>query len=296
MAKRGGLKGAELRAFRSKVSQLKKKGLVSSRTDARKQKPTRYMQEKVKRLADLFEGTKTSVKVDKVTAARYKASGYFVFGNRVVVSKDKDERGQVDKSSGLILLTKLGRRVPFEKVVMPFSVKNIEAFMSAASKAPPDPQIFAAKKNPQDHWAFTYRGHNSLSTFADIGLMGEYLERYISLNDDPREFQNLILYRVVPEFWVMQTYKNIENRKRENRRRFARDRKDDRRKTDNLVLRGREKMQAKVETYNEMNARHQREFRERQRALMKGNAQAMEAQRLAWAKAKQAQRKAKKAK
>lgn len=256
------------------------------------------MTQKVKRLHDIVEGTKTAVKVDKATAARYKASGFFVFGNRVVVSKDKNEIGLIDKLSGLVLLQRLGTRVPFEKVVMPYSVQNIDQFLAECAKSPPDPQIFGAKKNPQDHWAFTFYGNNSLSTFADLGLMGEYLTRYISLQDDPRSFQHLILYRVVPSFWTASTYRNQANRKREGRRKWAKDRKDERRKENNkaLKLRGREVMQAKQETYEQQNARHQREWYERQKAKLAADKTAADSKRQEWAARKKAQRAAKKGK
>jgi hypothetical protein len=262
--------GKALREFRHEIALLKKKGLVSKRVDARKQKPTRYMRDKLKKLHDVIEGTQTSVKVDRKTAARYKASGFFVFGNRVVVSKDKDERGRRDAKSGLIVLSKLGPRAPFEKVVMPYSIKNIDQFLSECRKSPPDPQIFAARKNPQDHWAFAYHGNNSLGTFETLDDLGIHLERYVSLLDDPRMFQHLILYRVIPSFWVEATQRNIENRKRANRRRWNKDRRDNRKKANpkDLMLRGREVMKAKQETYEEMNARHQREWYQRQKERM----------------------------
>jgi len=281
--KRGKVTGAELRAFRHKVSILKKKGLVSKRTDARKQKPSRYMLEKVAKLGDVIEGKQVGVKLDRNTAQRYRQAGFFVFGNRVVVSRGQAETAKRDKGSGLIVISPLGLRNPFEKVVMPYSIKNIDQFLKECAKAPPDPQLFAAKKNPQDHWAFTFYGNNSLSTFQDIGLMGEYLERYISLQDDPRSFEYLILYRVIPEFWVRQTQANFENRKRASRQKFRADRKDERRK---LQLRGREVMQARKETFEQQNARHQKEWRERNKAKRQSDASFAEAHRKAEAQRK----------
>jgi len=271
---RGKTGAAELRAFRRQVSILKKKGLVSKRTDARKQKPTRYMTAKVKALAEVIEGKHVPVKLDHKTALRYKDAGFFVYGDRVVVSKGQAETVRRDKSSGLILISPLGGRLPYEKVVMPYSIKNIEGFLAAASKSPPDPQLFAAKKNKADHWAFTYHGNNSLSTFADLGLLGEYLVRYINLLDDPRNFQYFILYRVVPKFWAAKVYRERDTRKRQTRAKWAKDRREERRQQNarGLALRGREQMQARKETYEEMNARHQREYRERMKQKRKADA------------------------
>lgn len=305
MAKKSGkLTGAALRAFRHEVSILKKKGLVSKRTDARKQKPSRYMIEKVARLKPVIEGKQTSVKLDRTTAARYKANGFFVFGNRVVVSKGQTEAVRRDAKSGLIVLSEIGRDLPFEKVILPYSITTLDQFLIAARKSPPDPQIWAAKKRPQDYWAFTYHGNNSLETFPDLGALAEHLfklyNHYVDLRnqpDNPKVFEHFVLYRTSRRFWEGDMLAKRENRRRASRQKFNRDRAEQRR-VDNkkLLLRGREIAQAKQETYEEQNRRHQREWYERRKQKLQASPDALEQQRLKWAENKKAQRATKKGK
>lgn len=91
MTTKKGLSGQELKAFRSKVSKLKAKGLVGKRVDARSQKPTRYMREQVAKFNDVLEGrAKVVTAPSRADARRFGAQfdegrGNMSKGRKVVV-------------------------------------------------------------------------------------------------------------------------------------------------------------------------------------------------------------------
>lgn len=257
--KRRGLDAQALREFRHKVAQLKKAGLVSKRTDARKQKATRYMKAKVKALSPVLTGEMAGVKVERDILRRYKEGGFTVVNGRVLVNKDHDELARARKGE-LISLRKLTPGYPFEKIVMPYRITTMAAFFVEARKSPPDPVLFASRKNATDFWAFTYYGWNSLNAFADLGLLAEYLEHYASIEgtspeDQTEIFENFVLYRTLPGAWSPRHAPGHRQTKRRSTKTIQ-----DRR----LDMKGRAKM-ATAESYAERNARNQREFRKRQK-------------------------------
>lgn len=271
---RSGFSAQELREFRSKVSALKKAGLVSKRTDARKQKPTRYMKAKVKALAPVLSGEMTGVKVGRDILERYKQGGFKIINGRVMVNKDHDEIALAKKGE-LIALRKISKAFPFEKIVMPYRISTMTAFFEEARKSPPDPVIFASRKNAPEYWAFTYYGWNSLQTFEDLGLLAETLEHYSSVEGASAEdlteiFSNFVLYRTMPEFWAPRNRPGFTEKPR-RRSKTVQDRR--------LEMKGREKMQA-AQDPAALNAKHQRDYRARKRqeaARDPGKAQVLKA-------------------
>jgi hypothetical protein len=95
------LKGSQLRSFRSDVAKLKKLGLVSSRIDARSQKPTRYMRDQVKKFSDVLEGKAQVVKMPTRADAK-KFEAMRTKGKAVVVPVLKGEKARYSKKTGLI--------------------------------------------------------------------------------------------------------------------------------------------------------------------------------------------------
>lgn len=66
--------------------------MVDKKYDARSQAPTKYLNYVVRQFADVLSGDKGAVKVkDKKKRATYKAAGYQVKGDRVLVKKDPSE-------------------------------------------------------------------------------------------------------------------------------------------------------------------------------------------------------------
>lgn len=82
---RQALTGADLKKFRRAVSELKAKGLVSKRVDARSQKPTRYMRGQVKAFSDVLEGKAKVIHTPKRSQAKEFEGALRVKGKSVVV-------------------------------------------------------------------------------------------------------------------------------------------------------------------------------------------------------------------
>lgn len=92
------LTGSQLKSFRSDVARLKSKGLVSKHKDARKQKPTRYMREQVKKYSDVLEGKAQVVHVPRTKQAKAFAEKFRTKGKSVVVPIEPGERVHFVKS------------------------------------------------------------------------------------------------------------------------------------------------------------------------------------------------------
>ena len=194
-----GLHGQALRDFRHQVSLARKKGLVSARVDARKQKPTRYMRTKIKKLAPVFEGTSAAVKVPPKMARQYRKAGFSVFGNAVVVAAEPGEIASIKKGMPL-MRRRLGGDFWEERLVLPITVHNlseIEADLEARSA------YYNSLKDPDELFAFKLFGANSLATFEDFELMLEYLSHYqvFETNDEPETWESINFYRVARGHW-----------------------------------------------------------------------------------------------
>lgn len=223
-----GLSGEALRAFRHSVAGLKKKGLVSPRVDAHSQKPTRYMQAKVRSLAGVFSGEQAAVKVKPAIARQYKEAGFRVINQRVVLPKDLSEVAGVRR--GLAAFSApLAPGIVQQRVVLPFGPRNIDDFLD---KVRTDPASINRLKADGEYFAFTFFGRMSLATFEDIELLAEYLEHYNALDGDDAEeaWKELVLYRTYPEAWENLTRFQPALPKRQ-RRRATQDRRELSRRT-----------------------------------------------------------------
>lgn len=195
-----GLHGQALKDFRHAVSLAKKKGLVSKRVDARKQKPTRYMRAKMASLADVFGGTSVGVKVAPKMAREYRQAGFKVFNNRVVVAKSPGEIASVKRERPL-MRRKLGPGIYEERLVLPITPTSIEEIMSDVEG---NQAKYDALKDPSEVFAFKLFGRNSLSTFEDFGLLIEYLSHYqvFEVDDGPDTWEGVSFYRVAStSYW-----------------------------------------------------------------------------------------------
>lgn len=100
------LTGAQLKKFRSDVAKLKSKGLVSNKTDARKQAPTRYMQTQVKKFQDVLDGKAKVLHTPKRSDAKAFSEKFRTKGKSVVVPAKADERLAYSKKTGAISATR----------------------------------------------------------------------------------------------------------------------------------------------------------------------------------------------
>lgn len=83
---------AQLKQFRHDLSILKRKGIVDKKYDARSQTPTKYLKSIIKEFGGVLSGEKGAVRVkDKKKREVYKAQGYTVRRDRVLVNKAPEE-------------------------------------------------------------------------------------------------------------------------------------------------------------------------------------------------------------
>lgn len=194
-----GLHGQALKDFRHQVSLARQKGLVSKRVDARKQKPTKYMRSKLKKLAPVFEGTSAAVRVPPKMARQYRLAGFQVFNNAVVVTSEPGEIARVRKGMPL-LRRKLGGDFWEERLVLPLSPTNIDQFLADVEA---NQKRFDDLKEPDEMFAFKLFGSNSLATFEDFGLLAEYLAHYrvFETHDNDETWEGINFYRVARGRW-----------------------------------------------------------------------------------------------
>lgn len=169
-----------LRDFRHKISQLKAKGLVSNRVDARSQKPTRYFKAKVKRLEPALSGENVAVKVKREFLADFRRAGYAVDNGRVVVHREPGEilkarRGLPEFERVIAAPLGGGPRIVQRRLILPASVHNIHDLLDDMRRRP---DRWNSLKRPDDRFAFKLMNGRSRATFEDIESVADYLEMY----------------------------------------------------------------------------------------------------------------------
>lgn len=181
------LQGPELRAFRTKVSQLKKLGGVSKRTDARKQRPTRYMVDKVKRLEPVLSGEAVLVARKKLRPdilADFERTHNRV-GGTVMIRKAPAEKLHMRKGLPEFdrLIADTGeRRVVQKRIPLPIDVHNFSDFIADLRR---NPEKWAAKRGPYPPWLFGFRIGKGYSNqlFVEPELLADALEAYSDADD-----------------------------------------------------------------------------------------------------------------
>jgi hypothetical protein len=163
--KSGGLKGQELKAFRSQVAKLKSKGIVSKRVDARSQSATRYMRSKVRAFSDVLEGRTLAVRAPKDIRQKYIDAGIFqARGSFLIVPKeDARSRARIKKGRGLVEITTPLTWGQEHEIVLPFKATNM---MDLANRIAENPN-FDELKRPDEQFAFRLFGHNSRKAFVN---------------------------------------------------------------------------------------------------------------------------------
>lgn len=216
------LQGAELKAFRHKVSQLKALGGVSKRTDARKQKPTRYMVGKVKRLEPVLKGEAALVPRKKIRPdilADYERTHSRV-GRNVVIPKTTTEKLHVRRGMPELHRTIADtgeRRVVSKRVPIPVDIGGIDDFIDDLRNRP---DFWASRRGPYPPWVFgfTVNGGRSIQLFENPESLADFLEQY------PSEFleaawDTFVLYAVdIERHGVWHTPKSKKRGPRKARR------------------------------------------------------------------------------
>jgi len=178
--------GKSVREFRHEVALLKKAGVVSARTNAAKQEPTKYMRAKVRKFYDVIAGIKIPVRAPKVIREDYASKGIFEQrGAFIMVPKDTpytkatlDKKKRVKISEPLASRTVTRSAVTINKIVLPFNAANLLDLANRLEKEPSIPN----ELDGVNQYAFTLFGHRSLLAFPTKQELVEYIKvRYVHL-------------------------------------------------------------------------------------------------------------------
>lgn len=173
--KSGGLKGQTLKDFRHKVAILKAKGVVSKRVDARSQKATRYMRDKVRKFQDVISGDISPVRAKPDIRAKYEglieARGPFL-----MVPKERAKE-RVKIARGLIeierpMIGPSGLQFGEEReVILPFKLVDMPQLVERLQTD----ETLDGLKRGDEMFAFKIDGWASKMGFADAKEMGDYI-------------------------------------------------------------------------------------------------------------------------
>lgn len=194
--------------YQHEASELKRKGVLSSRVNARKN-ITRATRTKINKFRDVLEGKAIAVRAPKQSREAYRAAGVLApdrFTERgaflVVPKTFGTERASLRKGKLTPRVKELmGGNDHFLSVVRP--LKNgeeetiwlsvpPEKFDDLAQELITNPSLDNLK-NADELFSFRLNGHNARESFVNAKEMGEYLLRYVRDNVVTLTFQRFKL-------------------------------------------------------------------------------------------------------
>lgn len=196
MPKRGGTKptdAARVRQARSKelnkkyraeAALLKKKGVLSSNVNARKN-ISRATRTKINKFRDVIEGRAIAVPAPKNVREKYAASGILETGllkerGRYLIAPKTFEGQKAKLRKGqLVEVTRPLKNGQETYVILPYGPTDLPALIKALQTD----ETLDGLKMPDELFSFRINGHNSRDSFVTTAEMGEYLQRYQSIID-----------------------------------------------------------------------------------------------------------------
>lgn len=192
-------KKIDIRKFRSDISTLKKKGLLSG-VDARSAVPDRRLTYALKKYDAVLSGKASAVKLSKSGIDQYKALGkpYDIASpkglpRRVIVPHEPGER--VTVSHGKV---SIANPAGVHRTVIPVKYHSLPQFFKDIKKKPP-----TLKEG--EYFAFRFFGNRSHKVFRSMDALVNSLEHYESIFDSIDEndaeqmaelYQNLEIIRI----------------------------------------------------------------------------------------------------
>lgn len=197
------LQGAALREFRRNVAKLKHAGGVSKRVDARKQRPTRYMTSKVKRLEPVLRGEAVLVPRKKLRPdilADYERT-HGREGRNVVIRKQVAEKVHVRRGMPELerVLADTGeKRVVQKRIPIPVDIENFDEFISSLEN---NPDFWETKRGDFPPWVFgfTIGGGRSVQLYESAAGLAASLNEYRKFEEEnwfDESWDEFVLYAV----------------------------------------------------------------------------------------------------
>lgn len=190
----------DVKAFRSEIAKLKRKGLVSKKYDARKVTPTKYLKKQIKEFAAVLRGEATAVTIKKKeTRKAYQETGYQTKGKKVIIPLAKNEK--ITVTHGKVVRTQKMPMGTYQHIDIPIKYVNLRQYLEDLRRSD-----FKLSKDEQ--FAFRFFGGESISTFANIEVLINKLMRYETIEDgldasrkeQKNIYQNLEIFRVNKKF------------------------------------------------------------------------------------------------
>jgi len=158
-----------IREFRRKIAKLKREGILSSKVDARKAKPSKHYKKIISRYRGILEDRQKTVKVTKKQAEVARESGLNVKGNRVVIDRVPGARVIKNKKDPFGYRIKFPNRVQEISFPPPKGETLEEYFNKLRKHAPKRGRI-----------GFTINGHQSRASFSTIEQAEAFFLKYPS--------------------------------------------------------------------------------------------------------------------
>jgi len=187
---------AHLKAFRSQVAALKRKGIVGKNIDARSANPTKALKATIRTFSDVIDRTARVFKIGGKKAKQYAAMGYRVKRGRVALPKA--DGGYVPtrgRDAGLIKETRqVGEGPKVTKTVLPVTASSLDEFLETLQSKPP--------LKDGESYGIRFFGWNLGRSFSDIEDLIEFLERYESVekaksaSDQTEVIQNIEIVKI----------------------------------------------------------------------------------------------------
>lgn len=253
---------ANLKDFRTRVSVLKKQGLLPKTTskgnklDARYAAPSWKVNGKslgsiVKKYDDVASRKATAVKVSRKKFTEFKKAGYETAAGRVIIPHSATDKATV--SGGEVVIKS---RSGIERIQIPIPFQNLNQYLTDIQK---DAARINKMKRRNEYFGFKFFGNNSSTLYSDISFAIEDLARYsavvaaTSRIKQQEIYRNLEIVRVSRSAnWVFPSQRRTIATKKRNRERLRKFRKKLKRKPE-----------AVQEAYKEGSKNRMRAYRKR---------------------------------
>lgn len=166
-----------LRAFRSSVAALKKKGIVSPRVDARSQAPTKYMRAKVRKFNDVLEGRAIAVKAPKQIREQYTSKGLLEERGAFLITGKEFSNQRARLRRGLVQVIRPLKNGQEEYLILPWKANDL---IDLVEKLKDDPDALDRQMMPGEYLSFRLFGHNSTEVFGDTAELTEAMKHYLA--------------------------------------------------------------------------------------------------------------------
>lgn len=196
-------KKTDLRKFRSDWAKLKKAGVVSSVSDARKITPTRANLKTIRKFEDVLAGRAYPVKISNKEIRALKEAGHKIREARpkgqprvALVRKDPTEKVRVTRTGHVKTILPSG----ITRVSIPIKYQDLENYLTSIAA---DSEAIDAMKANNEVFGFQFFGSRSYSTYTHIEdliedlLLYESVENSVELGNAKsmkEQYQNLEIF------------------------------------------------------------------------------------------------------